>query len=703
MRPGLLVPLRQKCLAIALCVASIAPAWAPAPVWAQDQSIAPVKPTAPLIVRPYKPPYIPPLPISNSGRLRDLIRAGKLYLTVQDAIALALENNIDIESARYNPLVDQWNLERFQAGGALPGVPSGQSLATSVASGQGVAGSQAAAGVSTSASTQGSTNAVGATISQIGPVTPTLDPAFQYSAAFSHRTVLFADEVLSGLYSITDKSRNYSASLSQGLITGGQISVTYRESYLNENAPSDTPNPTYAPQISLSFQHNFLQGFGTAVNSRFITAARATLKADDLTFKGEVISVVANVLSLYYGLVADYQDVKARESAFTVAQQFFENNKKEVQIGAMAPLDVTTAEAQVASSQQDLVVSQTNLQQQQVLLKNALSRNGLADPAIAEADIIPIDRIVVPEQDNLPALKNLIATALQNRTDIAVQKINLSNAEITNLGTQNALLPQLAGLLGATSQGLAGPYKIGLIPHAVPSSSSSSGSQPTSTGTSSSGSSSSSSGTGGPVPPGFVNCPAGINASTTFCIAPLGNFVGGIDNGLSQVFGRDFPSERAGGFIFAPLRNRQAQADYGIDQLTLRQSQLQAQQSVNQLVVDVSNGVVGLQQARVRYLAAVKSRVLEQQLLDAEQKKFSLGASTTFLVVQQQRDLATAQSAEIAALVAYSNARVALDQTLGTTLEENHVTLQEAVRGRVARPSSPPETLPTQPGSPTTP
>ena len=682
-----------QCISIALCVVSIVPAYAQSSLWDQ-QSVAPIKPTGSVIVRPYKAATIPPAPFSNSDRLHSLIRAGKLYLTVQDAIALAVENNIDIELARYNPLTDEWNLERFEGGGALPGVPSGQSLSNSVASGQGVSGSQAAAGVSTSAATQNSGSSVGATISQIGPVTPTLDPAFQYSAVFSHRSLLEPDEVISGLYNIIDKSRNYSASLSQGLITGGTVTATYRESYLNENSPSDTPNPTYAPYISLTLQHNFLQGFGTAVNSRFITTAKASLKADDLTFKGEVISVIANALTLYYGLVADYQDVKAKESALSVAQQFFENNKKEVQLGAMAPLDVTTAEAQVASSQQDLVVSQTNLEQQQVQLKNVLSRNGLADPLIAEADIIPLDRIDVPEQENLPPLKNLIATALMQRTDVAVLKVNISNQEISNLGTENGLLPQLALLLGASSQGLAGPYRIGTVRNALPVTSSTGGNGTSST-------SGSTPPTSVPLPAGAINCPAGY-APGTLCIAPLGDFVGGIDNALSQTFGRDFPSERAGGFIYAPARNRQAQADYAIDQLTLRQSQLQLQQNLNQLRVDVSNGVVGLQQARVRYLAAVKSRVLQQQLLDAEQKKFSLGASTTFLVVQQQRDLATAQSAEIAALVAYSNARVALDQTLGTTLDQNHVSLDEAIRGRVVRPSALPTNLPTEPGAATT-
>jgi outer membrane protein len=333
------------------------------------------------------------------------------------------------------------------------------------------------------------------------------------------------------------------------------------------------------------------------------------------------------------------------------------------------------------------VVAQTTLEQQQVQLKNVLSRNGPADSVIENVDIVPLDKIEVPEQDNLPPLKNLVAAALNNRTDLAVQKINLSNSEISNLGTKNGLLPQLAALLSAKTQGLAGPYQLGMIPNAIP---------PTGTG------SSSTTVTAAKLPPGHTNCPPNT-ANTTVCIAPLGDFVGGLGNALDLAFRHDFPSEQAGGFMNAYLRNRLAQADYGIDQLSYRQGQLALQQAVNELGVDVSNGVVGLQQARVRYLAAVKSRVLEQQLLEAEQKKFSLGASTTFLVVQQQRDLATAESAEIAALVAYSNARVALQQTLGTTLEENHVSIQEALSGRLARRSTLPVNLPSEPGSKTTP
>ncbi len=660
----------RPCLAVTLCFACAVPV-----TWAQQQSIEPARSSAFTLVRPYLAPTVPPIRTSNSLRIQDLIRAGKLYLTAQDAIAIALENNIDIESARYTPFIDQWNLERAQAGGPLPGVPSGSSQVSSVASGQGVAGSQAAAGVSTGGGGNGGNNAVNATISQIGPTTPTLDPVFQDVQSYSHQSSPQPNLTQSGVFNLVSNSRVYSDSISQGLISGGQVSLSYRDSYQTENALSDVLNPSNSVTLGLSFQHNLLQGFGVAVNSRNVTVAKANLNLDDVNFRGEVINVVANVLDLYYGLVADYEDVKAKQSAVNVAQQFYENNKKQVEIGTMAPLDVTTAEAQVASSQQDLVISQTNLTQQEIQLKNVLSRNGLADRVLAEAQIVPLDHIEVPEKDDLPPLKDLIATASAHRPDIAADKINLSNAQISALGTANGVLPRLATLAGTTNTGLAGKSQpIPLLPEEQAQ-------FPPNT----------------PFPPGFGACPAGAGPPGSICELPDPYFVGNVGTALGQVMRRNFPTERLGGFIVPTLRNRQAQADFAIEQLGLRQTELQNQRSVNQVAVDVSNQVVGLQQARVRYQAAVRNRILEQQLLDAEQKKFGLGASTTFNVVQQQRDLATAQSAEVTALVTYSNARVSLDQTLGTTLETNHVTVQEAMSGRVSRPSSLPATLPSQP------
>lgn len=628
----------RKWIAVGLCVT-----FGASSSWTQTQSIEPERPHAPVIIRPYLAPVVPPIRVSNSPRMRDLIRAGKLYLTAQDAVALALENDIDIEVARYNPLINEWQLERAQAGGALPGVPSASSQVGSVSSGQGIAGSQAAAGVNTGGNSTTGASRANATISQIGPVTPTLDPTFQDTSVFSHQSTPQADPVQSLVVNLISNSRTYNTSGSQGFLTGGNATVTYHESYLNENTPTDILNPSYAPYIQVSLQHNFLNGFGIGVNSRTITVARNTLNSSDLTFRGQVIAVVANVLDLYYGLAADYEDLKAKMAALGVAQQFYQNNKKQVELGTMAPLDITTAEAQVASSQQDLVTSQTALQQQEVQLKNVLSRTGLADRLLADVQIIPIDHIVVPEKDNLPPLNDLVKRALASRTDIALEKVNLTNAQVSALGTENGVLPTLEGLATLRQAGVAGP----------------------------------------------VN-PIGIVPADPY-------FVGGIGNALGQAFRRNFPTETGGGFFSATLRNRQPQADYAIDQLQLRQSQLQNRKDLNQIVVDVSNQVIGLQQARVRYEAAVRNRVLEQQLLDAEQKKFSLGASTTFLVVTQQRDLATAQSNEVAALVAYSNARVGLDQTLGTTLDENHISVREALDGRIVRPSTLPASLPTQP------
>ncbi len=659
----------QQAIAVALCLLCAVP------IASAQQAIAPEKPGGTVVLRPYKATTVPPARLSNSPRLQDLVRAGKLYLTAQDAIALALENDIDVELDRYTPVIDVWNLERAEAGGALPGVPSSASQAGSVTSGQGVNGSQASAGVTTGGNNQTTTNAVGATITQIGPVTPNLDPVFQSTNTWTHKTTPLPNEVVSGTAGLVDNTRNYTSSISQGSLTGGQAQITYRDSYLNENAPTDLLNPSNATTLQLLVQHNFLQGFGVAVNSRNITIAKANLKLDDVNFKGEVIGIVADVLNLYYGLVADYEDLKAKQSAVAVAQQFYQNNKKQVEIGTMAPLDVTTAEAQVASTQQDLVVSQTSLEQQEVQLKNVLSRNGLADPLIAEVQIIPLDRIVVPAQEDTPPLKNLIATALANRTDIAANKISFSNAQISALGTTNSLLPQLAGVASATDQGLSGTAKSVLVRG---------GTAQTKSGNS-------------PIPPGFSACPPSVGPAGSPCETPDPYFVGGIGNALGQMVRRDFPTERAYTYLSPTLRNRQAQSDFAIDQLGLRQTELENQRSLNQIAVDVSNGVTGLQQARVRYLAAVKNRVLEEQLLDAEQKKFALGASTTFLVVQQQRDLVAAQSTEVASLVAYSNARILFDQALGTTLEANHVTVQDALNGRVARPSTLPATLPAAP------
>ncbi len=655
----------RQFIAAGLCATCTGPMWAQA-----QQSIAPETPTGGFLLKSYTVPVVPPSRTANGSRLASLVSGNRLYLTAQDAIWLALENNIDVESNRYNALTALSNLRRQQAGGPLPGVPVGASGVGSVASGQGVSGSQSAAGVGGSGSTSGS-SAVNGTITQIGSVTPTLDPSFTDSQTYSHLSNPQAQTTQSQTLNLIQNERIYSEGLSQGLITGGTISLTYSDSYLNENSPTDVLNPSSSDSLSFSLQHNLLQGFGVKLNSRNITIAKANVTINDLNFKQEVISTIVTVLNSYYGLAADYEDVKAKQSALDVAGRFYEDNKKQVQIGTLAPLDVTTAEAQVASSQLALVVSQTTLEQDQLTLKNLLSRNGLADPIMARVDIIPLDRITVPEKDDLPAIKDLVKTAIESRPDLAADKLSLANNVTNALNTQNAVLPTLVGLASASNAGLSGVAKTVPVSGAT-------GFGNTATG----------------LPSGFVPCPASIGPKGSVCEVPDPTLVGGIGNALGQIVDRHFPSESAGAFFGTPMRNRVAVADANIDQLSLRQEELENQRTVNAVVVSVSNQYVALQQARVKYNSAVKNRVLEEQLLTAEQKKFGLGASTTYTVVQQQRDLATAQSTEVADLVAYSQARVALDQVIGTTLKSNMVSIDEAKMGKVSKISALPETLP---------
>jgi len=252
---------------------------------AEDPTIDPVRPSAPIVIRPYLPPYIPPIRLNNSARLGGLIRAGMLYLTVQDAIALALENNIDIEVARYNPILADWQLERSQAGGALPGVPSSAGQAGNVASGQGVAGSQAAAGVTTGGNGNGGPSASNATIAQIGPISQTLDPTIQENTVLSHQTAPEANATQTVLPVLISNTKNSTFSYQQGFEIGGNVTFSYRDSYLNENAPTDVLNPSSAPSVSISYQQNLLRGFGIAVNTRTIRVSQINVNTSEQTFK----------------------------------------------------------------------------------------------------------------------------------------------------------------------------------------------------------------------------------------------------------------------------------------------------------------------------------------------------------------------------------------------------------------------------------
>jgi outer membrane protein TolC len=356
-----------------------------------------------------------------------------------------------------------------------------------------------------------------------------------------------------------------------------------------------------------------------------------------------VITTVSAVLNLYWDLVTFYQDVRAKKDELATAQALFQDNQKQVQIGTLAPIEVTRAEAQVYSSQQDLLVSQTNLLQQETVLKNALSKNGVASPTITDVHVIPIDTIQIPEKDEFKPLDELVRGAMAQRTEVATQRLTIDADRKSLVGIKNGLKPNLQAFVELTNNALAGAE-------------------------------------GG----AFNPAAAGL--------------VGGYNTFLGQVFGRDYPSYSAGLSLNVPLRNRAAQSDYVTSVLQLRQAELQMQKQTNQVRVDVQNAVVGLRQARARYDSSVKARILQQQTLDADKKRYTLGASTVFQVITDQQSLSAAQSSEVQALANYSHARIAFNQALGTTLDVNHVSIAEALMGKVARTSVLPAQLPVPEG-----
>jgi outer membrane protein TolC len=582
---------------------------------------------------------VAPAKLTNSPRLNALIRGGNLYLSVDDVIALAIENNLDIAIQRYGPVLARESLRRTEGGGLLR-----SDIQIPVAAGP---VSVSTLGVSGNASGLATGSAIGSTSFLIGsgPNPPSLDPNFSAQATFGHSTQPQTNLGLNSTTSLVNSYRQYYFGYSQQFLTGSAVALSYGSSRSFLNSPNPTLNPAVSGYLDLTFSQSLLQGFSRAVNDRQIRVARNNLKATNLTVKLQLITTIAAVLNLYWDLVVFNEDVRIKQQALATAERLLEDNKKRVQEGALPALEVTRAAAQVSQSEENLLIARTNLAQQETVLKNALSRTGVQDPAFDQVHVVPLDSIQVPKTDEIRPIQDLIQTAIASRPEIEQAQVNLKNSKINLQGTRNALLPSLGVYADFTNNAL-----------------------------------------GGALNPIYNNC----------CGAADPYFIGGAGNNLLEMFRRNFPSYSAGFQFNIPLRNRASQADYAMDQLKLRTEELQLQRSLNQIRVEMKNAVIGLQQARVRYETAVNTRVLAEQTLDAEQKRFQYGAtgSDVTTVIQAQQDLANDQSLEVQAMAAYTHAKIAYDQALGQTLDVNHIKWEEAISGRVERDSVIPEILP---------
>ncbi len=579
---------------------------------------------------------VPPVKLVNSPRLESLVRGGNLYLSAQDVIALVLENNLDIAVQRYSPFLANEVLRRTSGGGILRSVdtpvvagPTSVSTAGISAYSTGLAGGALGGG--------------GGIVTQVGPSPPSLDPYIAFSANLEHLTQPQTNTVLSQTSALTQSIRQLYVQYGQQFVTGTSAYATFGTTRNLLNSSTPLFNPSISGSFDLQINQNLLQGFSIAVNNRDIRVARNNMKVATMQVELQVATTVAAALNLYWDLVSFNEAVRIKEQALDTAQKLYEGNRKQTAIGALAGIEVTRAAAGVSSAKEDLLIAQTNVAQQEIVLKNALSRNGIENTWLDEVRIIPLDHFEIPKSDEIRPVQDLIQDALSARLEIGRSRINVASQKIMIQGDRNGLLPSLSAFAEFTNHGLSGPAN-----------------------------------------PLYNNC----------CGDPNAYFIGGTGNVLGQIFRRNFPDYSVGFSLNIPFRNRQQQADYVTDQLQLRQSELQMQRAVNQVRVDVKTAVIGLQQARSRYETAVATRVLGEQTLDAEQKRFMAGVGSVALVMQAQKDLAGDQDAEVQSMANYTHAKIFFDQALGRTLEVNHISMDEAISGRVDRQSVIPANVP---------
>ncbi len=630
---------RQACLFVAL---ALMPVSRLAAADASDQPSVIVPPSAPesngrvsRLIAPYRSKAVPAVNLNNSNRLDALTRAGSIYLSLQDAIALALENNLDIEMQRYGSQIADANLLHAQSGGFAAPV----SVAVTPGAGS-VTGAPPSAGLQ---------NLLLTGTTQSGSPIPSLDPAIIAGSNFGHQTVPQSSSFVTGTSALIQHQDLSNVSVQKYWTTGTLLTLGLNNNSTTTNSARAQFSPATNSSLSLNFTQHLLQGFGRGMNGRQIRIAKNNRELADLTFKAQVIATVSAVKDLYWDLVSYQENVKVQQDALAASQRLFDDNKKQVEVGTLAPIEVTRAEAEIAADQQLLTVAQTQLLQQETILKNALSRRGIVSPELANAHLIPIDRIVVPDVEPITPIQDAAALALSARPELSQFRILIQNQQISLKGTKNELLPTLDFVANFANNGLAGT----------------------------------------PVPlPATCTNPAlpNYNPGSVTCAEPNAFFTGGYGNVLTQLFARNFPTYSAGFNLNIPLGNRAAQADMINGQLALRQQEVGIQRMENQVRVEVQNALIGLQQAQAQYQSALKQRTLQIQTVDAEQKKLALGASTSYNVILTQRDLVTAESNLVAAEDGYAKAKVEMDRATGQTLNNNNISIDEAFRGSVARP-----------------
>ncbi|WP_246153315.1 TolC family protein [Terriglobus albidus] len=581
---------------------------------------------------PYTPINVGEPRLGNTPRLEQLLRDGKMYLSLSDAVMLALENNYDIAIFRLNLDIADTDILRARAGSTLRGVSSGLvsntlgGTTTTITGGGGPGGTSTAAG----AAGAGASGLV-LTTNGAGPTPQALDPVLTGTLQFERARTPQTTNFITGTFSLNQATDSYNFGYSQGFITGTQATISFNNSRTSNNSSRSVFSPQLQSTFQLRLQQHLLQGFGPGVNGRFIVQAKNNRRIVDSAFRQQLISTVTQIESIYWALVSAYEDVQAKTRALDQSTKLASDNRKQLEIGTLAPLDVVNSDSAVSTDKQALITSQSNLEYQQLLIKQAIARN-TNDPQVAAAPVIPTDRVSLdrlPEED--VQIEDLVKQAYVNNPQIEQAMLAMKNNEISIKALKNGLLPtvDVFGFYGAAAIG----------------------------------------GAWNPV------CAGGAQ---TGCQGLAQRGYGGT---FSDLFNSTNPDKAVGLSVNIPIRNRVAQADQARSQMELRQSQMRLQQLYTQIRMLVTNAQFALTNDRAAVVAAQAARDFQAQSLDSEEKKYRLGASTTANVLQQERNLATAENSLISSTAAYARDRASLYQLLANTLDRYGISITDAATG----------------------
>lgn len=606
----------------------------------------------PNVIAPYTAREIPAPDLSNTSRIDQLMRDGKIYLSMDDAVALALENNLDIGIARYNFGIADTDVLRAKAGANnILGVPIGIVQNTQGGGVGGLSGTVGSGPGGTAPAAGGigaGTSGIVSTSEGFGPLITSFDPVVTATLQSDHARFQCTSIFCGSVQNTTTANFQYT----QGLDWGTNIGVGFTNNRITSNNPFTFVSPSLGSGFKFQLTQHLLQGFGFAPNTRLIQIAKNDREITDVSFRLQIITTVDQIENLYWNLVYAYENVKVQQEALAFAQKTLSDNQKQVQIGSLAPIEVVRAQNTVASDQQQLVQAQTNLDLQQLLIKAALTRT-LQDPQLANAEVIPTTTMALPQQEAVVPTEDLVNEALQHRAELAQNRIDMANREVSEKALRNALRPTVD--LFAYYGG---------------------------------------SGAGGEQNPaatcGFSALPKGL------CSPPGGFPTTSYGGTLNSLVNSTAPDKGAGFTVNIPIRNRQAQALQVRGELELRQAEMRVQQIENQVRIEVRNAQFSVTQNHAAVQAAEAAVDLAQQSLEAEQKKFNLGASTSTNVLNYQSQLAAARSQLVSAEAAYEKAQVELDRATGLLLEHTGIVISDAERGEVTHMPKVPFVAPRQ-------